>query len=62
MPSSANSNALKRLKRGELLKNAIIAVAGKCDITGKQMNVESIKPKSRKVARGLGQIHNVEYS
>ena len=54
-----NSNAFRRLKKGELSKNANV-VTGKwvrnCK-TDDRGNV--IKPKSRMVARGFGQIHNV---
>ena len=57
-----NSNAFRRLKKGELSKNANV-VSGlwirnwKTDDRG---NV--IKPKSRMVARGFDQIHNVDFS
>ena len=57
-----NTNAYRRLKKGELPKNANV-VAGKwvrnCK-THDRGNV--IKPKSRMVARGFGQIHNVDFS
>ena len=57
-----NSNAFRRLKKGELPENANV-VTGKwvrnCK-TGDPGNV--IKPKSRMVARGFGQIRNVDFS
>ena len=57
-----NSDAFRRLKKGELPKNANI-VTGKWVRNWKtddRGNV--IKPKSRMVARGFGQIHNVDFS
>ena len=57
-----NSNAYRRLKKGELPKNANV-VTGKWVRNWKtddRGNV--IKPKSRMVARGFGQIHNVDFS
>ena len=57
-----NSNAFRCLKKGELPKNVNI-VTGKWVRnwkTDERGNV--IKPKSRIVARGFGQIHNVDVS
>ena len=57
-----NSNAFRRLKKGELPKNANV-VTGKWVRNWKtddRGNV--IRPKSRMVARGFGQIHNVDFS
>ena len=56
-----NSNAFRRLKKGELPKNANVVTRKwvrnwKTDGRG---NV--IKPKSRIVARDFGQIHNVDF-
>ena len=56
-----NSNAFRRLKKGELPKNANI-VTGKWVRNWKtdgRGNV--IKPKSRIAARGFGHIHNVDF-
>ena len=56
------SNTFKRLKKGELPKNAN-GVTGKWVRNWKaddRGNV--IKPKSMMVARGFGQIHNVDFS
>ena len=58
-----NSNAFRRLKKEELLKNANNVVTGKwvrkCKADDRG-NV--IKSKSRMVARGFGQIHYVDVS
>ena len=57
-----NSIAFGRLKKGELPKNANNVVTGKWVRNWKtddRGNV--IKPKSRMVARGFGQIHNVDF-
>ena len=58
----SNLNAFRRLKKGELPKNANV-------VTGKwvrRWKIDSrgnvIKPKSRMVARGFCQIHNVDFS
>ena len=57
-----NSNDFRRLKKGELPKNANV-VTGKWVRkwkTGDRGSV--IKPKSRMIARGFGQVHNVDFS
>ena len=58
-----SSNALRRLKKRELLKNANVGT-GKCFRNWKTDDRGSvIKPKSRViVARGFDQIYNVEFS
>ena len=56
-----NSNAFRRLKKGELPKNANVATgkwARNCKTGDRGI---AIKPKSRMVARGFGQIHNVVF-
>ena len=56
-----NSNAFRRLKKGELPKNAYV-VTGKWVRNWKTDDHGNvIKPKSRMVARGFGRIHDVDF-
>ena len=58
-----NSNASRRLKKGELLNNASNVVTGKWARNWKTNDDcgNVIKPKSRMVVRGFGQIRNVDF-